>query len=70
MNLPTFEMYGGDFGSYNIQRRDAGGVVVFVRRNQKGGGYTVHPLDYSWTYQLRNIPTGDHPADQIMELVQ
>lgn len=63
----TFEIYGGDHGSYYITQRGMGTPIAFVARNQKGGGYTVTRADGRAECQMRHMPTAKNRADLIME---
>ena len=65
----TYEVTGGDHGSYKITEGNKAAPVAFVRRNQTGGGYTVRMADDSKSIQVRNLPateTSDQQAAEIM----
>ena len=65
-----YEIFGGDHGNYTISRKgNAPDPVAFVRRNQKGGGYTVETADQSrkcYRITMRNMPVGVMVANEIM----
>ena len=68
----TYEITGGDHGSYKITEGNKAAPVAFVRRNPKGGGYTVRTADDSKSIQMRSMPatqTSDEQAAEIMGLL-
>ncbi len=67
-----YEIFGGDHGNYTISRKGNAEPVAFVRRNQKGGGYTVSRADESRSVLMRSMPTaynGHEQAAAIMALL-
>lgn len=68
-----YEIFGGDHGNYTISREGNAKPVAFVRRNQKGGGYTVSKADESRSVLMRSMPTaynGQEQATEIMALLE
>jgi hypothetical protein len=65
----TYEIFGGDNGSYKITEGDKVAPVAFVRRNETGGGYTVRTADESKTVQMRNMPR-ENQAAEIMAMLK
>tara|TARA_R110001606_G_scaffold274733_1_gene423138 strand:+ start:421 stop:660 length:240 start_codon:yes stop_codon:yes gene_type:complete len=64
-----YEIFGGDHGNYTISRQGNAAPVAFVRRNQKGGGYTVETADQSrkaYFITMRNMPVDVMVANDIM----
>lgn len=65
----NYEIFGGDNGNYQICLKGNATRIAFVRRNQKGGGYTVSLADESKSIHMHNMPKTD-PANEIMTLLQ
>ena len=64
-----YEIFGGDHGNYQICLKGNATRIAFVRRNQKGGGYTVSLADESKSIHMHNMPVNDQ-ANEIMTLLQ
>ena len=64
-----YEIFGGANGNYQICLKDNATRIAFVRRNQKGGGYTVSLANESKSIQMRSMPVNDQ-ANEIMKLLQ
>ena len=64
-----YEIFGGDHGNYTISRKGNAAPVAFVRRNQKGGGYTVSKADESRSVLMRSMPKTDNGADQATKIM-
>jgi hypothetical protein len=67
-----YEIFGGDHGNYKITVEGNATPVAFVRRNHKGGGYTVSRADQSRSVPMSNMPTaanGQEQAAAIMVLL-
>lgn len=66
----TYQLTGGDHGNYQVRTIDAVVPVAFVRRNQKGGGYTIESADGSKSAQIRNMPKTDTSAEQAAKIME
>lgn len=64
----SIEIFGGDRGNYKITETGKVQPVAFVRRNQRGGGYTVEAADGAKSVRMRNMPLRNQ-ADAIMALL-
>jgi hypothetical protein len=67
-----YEIFGGAHGNYKITVEGNATPVAFVRRNHKGGGYTVSRADESRSVLMRSMPTaynGHEQAAAIMALL-
>ena len=64
-----YEIFGGDHGNYTISLEGNAAPVVFVRRNQKGGGYTVSRHDESRSVLMRSMPTAYNGQEQAAEIM-
>ena len=68
-----YEIFGGAHGDYTISLEGNAKPVAFVKRNQKGGGYTVSRADKSQSVLMYNMPTasnGQEQATKIMALLE
>tara|TARA_R110002074_G_scaffold376485_1_gene553528 strand:- start:343 stop:816 length:474 start_codon:yes stop_codon:yes gene_type:complete len=64
-----YEIFGGDHGNYTISLEGNATPVAFVRRNQKGGGYTVSRADESRSVSMRSMPTADNGHEQAAAIM-
>jgi hypothetical protein len=60
----SYYLHGGDHGNYQITADNNATRLAFVRRNQKGGGYTATLADRSTSIQLHHLPKAERNERQ------
>lgn len=64
-----YEIFGGDHGNYKITVEGNATPVAFVRRNHKGGGYTVSRADESRSVIMYHMPVSENGREQAAKIM-